>query len=437
MLPMFFGLVTLVVDGSNLMAKRRMAQNAADASALAVAQSIELGPGGAVCGAGCLAKADEYSSANGGPAALHACSDTAPSDPADTNCYAYPYVDRSGVSHDQEVEVRLRLTVSGFFASVAGHLGAFHVSARAVASTGPVVTTTATTIPGTTNPGTTIPGATSTSTSTSVTTVTTVSGGTAAALFAKNTACGPANGIVVSGNSADIKGGAISNGSFTIGGNPQTHVNYAEYGGPNHCAISGAGKVDTQPPTVHTDDRPWPLTFDRNAICSLPGAVDRASAIVVRQGDDGIFCSDTSVSFAGNDAKVTMIAPVVVITSQTVTLDPYVQGLLVYQTGPNSFHFPNNSHITGTIWIENGDLIYDGNQGTTGFYEAQNVFVRGNSFDMQGSGPLIGGTTTVTTTTSTSTATSTADPVTVYGTTVPDSTSTATTTVGTSVALDE
>src|SRR5690349_10610974 len=92
-LPMFFAIVSLVIDGSTLMAKRRGMQNAADASSLAAAQ--ELVPGAACTGpdtlpATCLgrvkAKASTYSTVNGGPPVGHACAGA-----SDTNCYTTPY----------------------------------------------------------------------------------------------------------------------------------------------------------------------------------------------------------------------------------------------------------------------------------------------------------------------------------------------------------
>jgi hypothetical protein len=51
----------------------------------------------------------------------------------------------------------------------------------------------------------------------------------------------------------------------------------------------------------------------------------------------------------------------------------------------------NNSAFDGVVWIENGSLTYDGNSGVTGFYEAQNIWIPGNSYTMTGTGPLEGG----------------------------------------------
>jgi hypothetical protein len=129
LLPILFGVGVVVIDGANLMVQRRAVQNAADAAVLAVAQSMDTG-----CDAACLSNARQYSKLNGvnvdaTSSSWHGCS---PSNPDDTNCYAFPYVDSAGVSHDGEIEVRLTKTVAGLLASAVG----FHVSARAVAGVG-------------------------------------------------------------------------------------------------------------------------------------------------------------------------------------------------------------------------------------------------------------------------------------------------------------
>jgi hypothetical protein len=131
-LTVIFGMAAVAVDASNLMVKRRSAQNAADAAALAVAQAI-----GDTCDATCLANGGTYSALNGGPSNLHACNDPSPSHPTDTDCYAYPYVDRSGKSHDGQVEVRLKQSVGGFFTNAVGLGKVFSVTARAVAGVVP------------------------------------------------------------------------------------------------------------------------------------------------------------------------------------------------------------------------------------------------------------------------------------------------------------
>src|SRR5215468_7983390 len=86
-LPLFFTVMAFAVDGSTLMVHHRSVQNAADAAALAVAQSIDI--------------SKQYAQTNGVDVAAtwHRCADPDPSHPTDTNCYAYPYVNRADVGH--------------------------------------------------------------------------------------------------------------------------------------------------------------------------------------------------------------------------------------------------------------------------------------------------------------------------------------------------
>jgi hypothetical protein len=153
-MPLFFGLLALVVDGTNLMVHKRQTQTAADAAALAVAQSIDLTNG--ACDTACSDQARGYAKRNGVDVdsttpSWHKCHDADPSHPTDTNCYAYPYVNRNDVAHPhfEQVEVRLRVPVSGFFTKIIGIVTPLYVSARAVGATQPVTTTKVT--PGTTS----------------------------------------------------------------------------------------------------------------------------------------------------------------------------------------------------------------------------------------------------------------------------------------------
>jgi hypothetical protein len=173
-LPLFFALMALVVDGGNILVHKRNIQVAADAAALAIAQNVDHTTN--TCGtyngqtgnSACNTLAAEYSSRNGVNSSLHKCNDPDPTHPTDTNCWAYPYVDTSGQTHNDEVEVRLHAPVSTFFVGAADALlhggvsASFSVSARAVADTNQVLGVT--TIPGQTFTGstTTIPGDTHT-----------------------------------------------------------------------------------------------------------------------------------------------------------------------------------------------------------------------------------------------------------------------------------
>src|SRR3954452_1735752 len=79
-MPLFFALMSLVVDGGNILVHKRNIQVAADAAALAVSQNIDLTTsmckpnGGFPAGdSSCEALADFYSQKNGGSSTLHKC----------------------------------------------------------------------------------------------------------------------------------------------------------------------------------------------------------------------------------------------------------------------------------------------------------------------------------------------------------------------------
>src|SRR5947208_11864118 len=76
-MPVFFALLSLVVDGGNILVHKRNVQVAADAAALAVSQNIDLTTsmckpyGGFPAGdSACEALADYYSQKNGGSSSL-------------------------------------------------------------------------------------------------------------------------------------------------------------------------------------------------------------------------------------------------------------------------------------------------------------------------------------------------------------------------------
>jgi len=143
-MPLFLAIIALVIDGSMLLVKRRALQNAADAAALAVVQSAP-DPG---CPSGCLASfATDYSHKNGGPT-LHQCNDADPTQPTDSNCFRYPYVDKDGHIYDgkhsygpdlypSEAEVRMTVSSPTIFAGAIGLGHFFRVSARSVAQNSP------------------------------------------------------------------------------------------------------------------------------------------------------------------------------------------------------------------------------------------------------------------------------------------------------------
>src|SRR5205814_7822342 len=212
----------------------------------------------------CNALAAEYSSKNGVSTSIHRCNDADPTKPSDTNCWAYPYVDTSNVTHQDEVEVRLKAPVATFFvgavnAMLNGGLSTtFHVSARAVAQTNQVLGVT--TIPGQTFAGTTtvIPGETHITTD-----VSTISNGTGVA-FAMSGVC---NSISYTGSGsgtwaqairdgfpgeASVLGALATNGGVNFQGNTPKKITWLGFdqmrcmNGPNHDPDSPPSGDPTQ-----------------------------------------------------------------------------------------------------------------------------------------------------------------------------------------------
>jgi hypothetical protein len=216
-MPLFIALIALVIDGSMLLVKKRALQNAADAAALAVVQSAP----DPSCTSGCLTSfATDYSQKNGGPD-LHPCNDPVPTNPTDTNCYRYPYVDKDGNVYDghavgfpKEAEVRMTVTSPTIFAGAIGLGSHFRVSARSVAQTDPVVQESTVTGPD-------VPGSTSVQIITGATHTTTdpdqLSGGSGVA-FTMSRVCNAIQytGAGTKGN--DVIGALATNGGLDFGG---------------------------------------------------------------------------------------------------------------------------------------------------------------------------------------------------------------------------
>jgi hypothetical protein len=250
-LPLFFSVCAFVIDGTNLMVHRRAIQNAADAASLAASQDLSapvyqnMTPnpdctgwaGEKTARQALVDRIEEYSSKNGGPATLDggSCSfdSTRCNAPSDKNCYTWPY--GTGPNAKGLVEVRLSEGVSGFFANVAHLSSLFHVSARAVSSTSPVLGTT--TIPGSTDPGSTDPNVTITGPVHTTTDPDTNLGGNGVG-FAMSRICGNLGSgvpgaIDYSGAGTDIDptdnayfvlGAFTTNGGMTMSGNKPKKV---------------------------------------------------------------------------------------------------------------------------------------------------------------------------------------------------------------------
>jgi hypothetical protein len=263
-LPLFFSVVALVVDGSNLMAHKRSIQNAADAAALAASQ--ELPVDGSVCDGPdaappkCLYNvrhaAELYSSKNGGASSIPACASS-----SSTNCYQTPYKGSSGL-----IEIRLTNSVAGFFTSVVGLGNLFDVSARAVGSSNAL--TNVTVIPGTTTDGSTDPNIIITGGSHTTTDPDTISGGVIGAqAFEMSSACAA---ISYSGAGGGTLGAFATNGGLTFSGAPGKKVDALGFdeqacplgspsGDPTACSSSSAPCVKNLVPLHDKIPLNWPV----------------------------------------------------------------------------------------------------------------------------------------------------------------------------------
>ena len=451
-MPLFMSIAALVVDGTNLMVHRRQLQTAADGAALAAAQDLSaylpISPTVGACATwgtqttvqprpAIVAAAEDYSSRNKGPGTLAGGScalDRARCSAAsDTNCYTWPY---QGDSF--RVEVRLKESVSGFFTNAVDAVvpgdplaNAFNVSSRSVGSA--TLNTTITSTSSTSiRTGTTIPPRT--------TTLVTTTTGPAAALFAKNIVCGAGRGISVTGNGDKITGLAFSNGRMTITGNSSTHVDDAVYGGPNDCPLNDPSKTGIH--TTHPDNRDWPKTWDRTTICAAAAPANNVTGpLALNNPLDGVYCSGTRIDVTSlrNGSKITMVAPVLNLSVNNVSISAFFDGLLFWQTQGDFTFSPNNSTVDGWIWVPGGPLsapgsvggrlTVAGNSGNRGFYQAFDVTIAGNGLNLTGNGPL---TVTQTIPVTTSTTPGLTDP----GTTQVFTNQT-THTVGTTLRLDE
>jgi Putative Flp pilus-assembly TadE/G-like len=441
-MPLFMSIAALVVDGTNLMVHRRQLQTAADGAALAAAQDLSgylpITPPAGSCATwgtqktvqprpAIVAAGEDFSSRNNGPGTLGGGS--CPADPArcraatDTNCYTWPYRTDSSL-----VEVRLKESVAGFFTNAVDAVvpgdplaNAFNVSARSVASA-TFKTTVASTSSTSVRIGTTIPPRTSTAFTTTI--------GPGAALFAKDIACGPNQGISVNGNNDRIVGVAFSNGSITITGNASTRVDQVIYGGPNNCTLNDPSKTGSR--STHPDDRDWPKIWVRNTVCAAAGpGHDIPDAMTLNNPADGVYCSGTSIDVTSlrNGSRITLVAPTLNLSVNRVTLSAFFDGLLFWQTTGDFTFAPNNSTVDGWIWVPFGRLTVAGNSGNRGFYEGFDVSIGGNGLDLSGNGPI---TITQTIPVTTSTTPGLTDP----GTTQAFTNQT-TRTVGTTLHLDE
>jgi hypothetical protein len=453
-MPLFFALMSLVVDGGNILVHKRNIQVAADAAALAMSQSINLATSPATCPASCVDEGRAYAKKNGidvdaTSPSWHECNDADPAHPTDTNCWAFPYVNRNDVTHPHydQVEVRLRAHVTTFIAGVVGIYSA-NVSARTVAGTTAQVGPPS--VSSSTRTGTTDPGDTSTIVSTSTVGVPGNGNGVA---FAKSTAC-PA--ITYNGTAKGAHMGSFAtNGGVSIGGNSDKTIDLLGIGKRDvpGCFVNQADATINQVvgPFAPMD---WPLPLP--AVPTPPsGCFDLGSVSMTFTAGpthpSGIYCltgATATLTLSSNLAGgngYTFFAPCISVSGGTYKSYQPPSGpapsppTLLYASGVDSACGGaaisiqgGGATINGDIFAPNGQVSLQGGgvSAGTGFIESQTIKITGNSANFQGNGPIVSGTTT-TTSTSVSTRTGTTDPGTTVTTTTPGATT------GTTVGLGE
>jgi Flp pilus assembly protein TadG len=205
-LPLFLALMSLVIDGGNILVHKRNIQVAADAAALAAARDLAsrgAGPCDATCLASVQSSAEDYSHRNGATNNLPQCTST-----VTTNCFDTPFQ-----GNVDQVEVRLTQHVTTFLAGMIGIYSA-NVSARAVASGSAIFGTT--TVPGTVIHGTTfvttVNGETHTTTDPDQ-----LSGGSGVA-FTMSRVCNAIQYTGAGTKGDDVLGAFATNGGLNFGG---------------------------------------------------------------------------------------------------------------------------------------------------------------------------------------------------------------------------
>lgn len=225
-----------------------------------------------------------------------------------------------------------------------------------------------------------------------------------AAIFAYDDQCAHP-GIALDANATSITGAVISNGSLSQEANPTSTLGVGSYGGPNGCAYTDNGKGQfTSGPTENPALQAFPTDFRNNPpACTVTGTNmtwSQSNATIPA----GVYCASGTITLSGNNLNgtgVTFIANSFVITGNNAVFSaPSSTGLLFYETGTSTLRFEGN-HMTlatvsdpqgGIIFAPNATVQFDGNNSGTGFIEANDVVIDGNSFQINGSGPVMGGT---------------------------------------------
>jgi hypothetical protein len=144
-------------------------------------------------------------------------------------------------------------------------------------------------------------------------------------------------------------------------------------------------------PTVDTKLEPWPDNYATSPpACTYSGSSftwNTSGATI----PSGVYCATGQISINGNSlsGNVTFIASSFNLNGNSESFTPYTENLLIYQTGSNALDINGNSYVNlGTVFAPSANVVLNGNSGTVnGFIEANTVTINGNTLTFKGTGP--------------------------------------------------
>jgi hypothetical protein len=214
------------------------------------------------------------------------------------------------------------------------------------------------------------------------------------ALFANDPSCNKA-GITFSGSSDTVNGYSHSNGAFAVPGSKNT-FGPSDSGAPCKPSVTGSGNTfnGAPAPTQDQNNLSFPETYSQSTVCT--GATHTGTSITISSGTpSGIYCytGSITVSVSNVTAKVTFVAPKIVLSGSGLNLSPAYGDLLAYDTdntlGNSGFTVPGSGVIIaqGTVYAPFAAISLAGSKSSwDGLVEGDTISVSGG-FNFTGEGP--------------------------------------------------
>jgi Flp pilus assembly protein TadG len=248
-----------------------------------------------------------------------------------------------------------------------------------------------------------------------------------AAIFGYDDNCSHSDVTFNGGNSTTVNGAVISNGAINYNSNPNSTITTGTYGGPNNCAYTNTGKgTFTNQPSFTSALTPFPVDYSTKVpACTatpLPGAdgstsYDWSKSQYEIPGGTStapiVYCADTiTIEGAGITAtNAVFIAKTIKLTGDNMTFtntsfvaDNFTvsgnhlsvaapsDNLMFYDRTASTLDFTSqNMTINGAIYAPLATVQFDGNSTGSGFVEGEDVIINGNTFNVTGIGPVMGG----------------------------------------------